>query len=126
MSAKLISGFLKEFNSIIAQGTKLAPETQEGIKTLIKVAPEIKAGEVKVAEILDDPLLRKTVLKKINNYAPSTKEYLNIGSPEFALTQKTTERPVIAARTEKKLGDVKEYLEKNISALEKGKGNFEN
>jgi hypothetical protein len=133
MSAKLISGFLKEFNSIVKQATKInksgpqiSPETKEGITALIKAAPEIKAGEVKVAEILNDRLLRRAVLKRVDNYAPSTKEYLNIGTPEFALTQKTTERPVIAARTEKKLEDVKEYLEKNVNALKKGRGNFEN
>ena len=36
MSVVRITKLLKEFDSIIAQGTKLPSETQEGIKALIK------------------------------------------------------------------------------------------
>jgi hypothetical protein len=133
MSIKLVSGLLKEFNSLVKQGIKInksgpeiAPETKKGITALIKAAPEIKSGEVKVAEILDDKLLRRAVLKRVNNYAPSTKKYLDIGSDDFILSQKTSVRPIIEARKEKTLKTVKNYLEKNVNALKKGKGNFEN
>jgi hypothetical protein len=126
MSAKLIGKFLKEFDTIVAEGTKLAPETQKGIKTLIKASPEIKAGEVKVAEILEEYPVRRAVLKRVGDYAPSTKKYLGIGSDEFILSQKTSVRPTIEVRKTKKLEDVKDYLETNINALKKGKGNFEN
>ena len=126
MSAKLIGKFLKEFDTIVAEGTKLAPETQKGIKTLIKASPEIKAGEVKVAEILEEYPVRRAVLKQVGDYAPSTKKYLGIGSDEFILSQKTSVRPTIEVRKTKKLEDVKDYLETNINALKKGKGNFEN
>jgi len=126
MSARLIGKFLKEFDTILAEGTKLSSETQKGIKTLIKASPEIKSGEAKVADVIEDKLIRKSVLKRVGDYAPSTKEYLNIGTKEFSLTQKSTERPIIEARKEKKLESVKSYLEENINALKKGKGNFEN
>jgi len=126
MSLRLIGKFLEEYGSILKEGTKLAPETQEGITALIKAAPEIKAGELKVADVIEDNLVRKAVLKRVGDYAPSTKEYLNIGTQDFALTQKTTERPIIEARKTKTLEDVKDYLETNINALKKGKGNFEN
>lgn len=126
MSARLIGKFLKEFDTILAEGTKLSSETQKGIKTLIKASPEIKSGEAKVADVIEDKLIRKSVLKRVGDYAPSTKKYLNIGTKEFSLTQKSTERPIIEARKEKKLESVKSYLEENINALKKGKGNFEN
>ena len=120
MSLRLIGKFLEEYGSILKEGTKLAPETQEGITALIKAAPEIKAGELKVADVIEDNLVRKAVLKRVGDYAPSTKEYLNIGTKDFALTQKTTERPIIEARKTKTLEDVKDYLETNINALKKG------
>jgi hypothetical protein len=126
MSARLIGKFLKEFDTIVSEGTKLAPETQKGIKALIRSSSEIKTGELKVADVIEDNLIRKAVLKRVGDYAPSTKKYLNIGTQEFSLTQKSTERPIIEARKEKKLETVKEYLKKNIGALKKGKGNFEN
>lgn len=126
MSARLIGKFLKEFDTILAEGTKLAPETQKGIKSLIKAAPEIKTGELKVADVIEDNLVRRSVLKRVGDYAPSTKEYLNIGTKDFAATQKATEQPIIQARLEEKIKNVKNYLETNINELKKGKGNFEN
>lgn len=126
MSLRLIGKFLEEYGSILKQGTKLAPETQEGITALIKSAPEIKAGELKVADVIEDNLIRRSVLKRVGDYAPSTKEYLGIGSDEFILSQKTSVRPTVEVRKTKKLEDVKDYLETNINALKKGKGNFEN
>jgi hypothetical protein len=126
MSVVRITKLLKEFDSIIAQGTKLPSETQEGIKALIKAAPKIKTGELRVADVVEDEPIRKAVLKRISEYAPSTKEYLGTGTREFALSQQTTVRPTVEARKAIKLESVKKYLETNINALKKGKGNFEN
>ena len=126
MTTKVVGSLLKEFNSIVAKGTKLPKETQEGITALIKASPKIKTGEVKVADIIEDNALKKAVLIRIEDYAPSTKEYLGQGTREFALSQQTTVRPTIEARKAIKLESVKKYLETNINALKKGKGNFEN
>jgi hypothetical protein len=48
---ELKSKFLKEFDTIVSEGTKLAPETQKGIKALIRSSSEIKTGELKVADV---------------------------------------------------------------------------
>ena len=126
MSVRLVGKLLNEFSSIVKEGTKLAPETQEGITALIKAAPEIKAGELKVAEVIEDPLIRRSVLKRVGDYAPTTKEFLGVGTDEFVLSQKTNVRPTLEVKTAQKLEDVKDYLTENVKALKKGKGNFEN
>lgn len=123
MSLKVISKFLDEFKTLSTERKMLFPnnilreETESGIKAIIESAPKIKSGELKIADIVQDVKVRANVYSNLDNYAPSTKEYLNI--------QKQI-RPITEARKTKTLEDVKDYIETNINALTKGKGNFEN
>jgi len=131
MSVRLVGKLLKEFDSVIAEGTKLAPETQEGIKALIKSAPEIKSGEVRIVDVVEDLNTRRNVLNKIRRDLPDTAEYIGLGSPELKATQLTTSPFAFTYR--QKLLDIKKenveklgtYFENTIEDIKKGIGSFE-
>ena len=48
MTARIVSSLLKEF-AALQKESRLAAETQKGITSLIKAAPELKTGEKRVA-----------------------------------------------------------------------------
>lgn len=130
MTARIISSLLKEFN-VLKQGSRLLPETQKGITSLIKAAPELKTGETRVVDVIEDLATRANVLRAVKRNLPKTKEYIGYDTPEFTSKQLITAPFNIDRKKQfldikkEKVSEIKSYLKNTTTNIKKGVGSFE-
>lgn len=130
MTARIVSSLLKEF-AALQKESRLAAETQKGITSLIKAAPELKTGEKRVAEVVEDLAQRANVIRAVRINLPKTKEFIGIDTPEFRSKQLITAPFNVNRKQEfldikkEKVNEIKSYLKNTTANIKKGVGSFE-